>query len=501
MLVQACDAVVATPAADRNAEWAAGVAALAWPSVLVHRADIQAAIAATIAILDDPRLLAMAHYALAMPNVMEGDLTDLRSLARNVIGANDLPAIPHTVGTLLAYSASFGYFEEANNAYDQLRTSLDAAGLPFTCETAKPGHYGAINLLLEQGRLHEARTLIAPVDRLFEATCSQTSAAAAMILACALGDLDLVNRVERWVEPESPPFLRGVSSFALAAAARARGQHELAGSLLAGGLDPSNGLAILTPHPAASGSSRRISHRYRRAVCILAGAGRLAEATAMVAALGARINEPSPPPLPHASWHYTRALLDYLNGDLESALEDADQALQLAETHGFTLLRIEALELIAASQHHRGRTAIAARILGATAAHRRTIGYREYLVPNPTELEQIIETTSVDHAAEFKEGAGSSLDDITNLARRGRGKRKRPLFGWASLTPTETAVAGRVATGMTNDEIAQALTMSVATVKTHLVHIYTKLGTSSRAALAAGYTEHARTVISSSPLQ
>jgi DNA-binding CsgD family transcriptional regulator len=71
------------------------------------------------------------------------------------------------------------------------------------------------------------------------------------------------------------------------------------------------------------------------------------------------------------------------------------------------------------------------------------------------------------------------------LARRGRGSRGRPALGWASLTPTEVEVATEVAAGRTNPEVAARLAMSSSTVKTHLEHIYTKLGVHRRSALTS----------------
>jgi ATP/maltotriose-dependent transcriptional regulator MalT len=43
-------------------------------------------------------------------------------------------------------------------------------------------------------------------------------------------------------------------------------------------------------------------------------------------------------------------------------------------------------------------------------------------------------------------------------------------------------VLGLVADGLTNQRISQQLHLSQATVKSHLVHIYTKLGVDSRTA-------------------
>ena len=72
-----------------------------------------------------------------------------------------------------------------------------------------------------------------------------------------------------------------------------------------------------------------------------------------------------------------------------------------------------------------------------------------------------------------------------------RGERVRPQAGWDSLTPTELQVAEQVAAGLTNPQIAERLLMSRATVKTHLVHVYAKLGFGNRAELAAAVVRRA----------
>ena len=54
-----------------------------------------------------------------------------------------------------------------------------------------------------------------------------------------------------------------------------------------------------------------------------------------------------------------------------------------------------------------------------------------------------------------------------------------------SLSARETEVLRLVADGATNNEIAAQLHISDATVKSHLVHIYTKLDVSSRTAAVA----------------
>lgn len=55
----------------------------------------------------------------------------------------------------------------------------------------------------------------------------------------------------------------------------------------------------------------------------------------------------------------------------------------------------------------------------------------------------------------------------------------------ALLSQREAEVLALVATGKTNQEIGRTLFLSEATVKSHLVHIYGKLGVTSRTAAVA----------------
>jgi DNA-binding CsgD family transcriptional regulator len=90
-------------------------------------------------------------------------------------------------------------------------------------------------------------------------------------------------------------------------------------------------------------------------------------------------------------------------------------------------------------------------------------------------------------------GMQLSLPEAVDLARRMRGDRVRPTSGWESLTRTEHRVAEHVASGLTNPEIAARLLMSRSTVKTHLVHIYAKLGIGNRSELAATFVRRSAT--------
>ena len=87
-------------------------------------------------------------------------------------------------------------------------------------------------------------------------------------------------------------------------------------------------------------------------------------------------------------------------------------------------------------------------------------------------------------------GAGLSIEDAAAMARRGRGPRRRPAFGWSSLTPAERDVADLVARGLTNPEIAARLGVSAGTIKDHVSSALRKLGVRTRAELAAAVSSH-----------
>jgi DNA-binding CsgD family transcriptional regulator len=77
-------------------------------------------------------------------------------------------------------------------------------------------------------------------------------------------------------------------------------------------------------------------------------------------------------------------------------------------------------------------------------------------------------------------GLVSSAEEL--LSRPRRSER------WHPLTAREYSVAGLVAAGMTNREIAQKLYVAPKTVSAHVEHILTKLGAGRRAEIAAWAT-------------
>ena len=93
--------------------------------------------------------------------------------------------------------------------------------------------------------------------------------------------------------------------------------------------------------------------------------------------------------------------------------------------------------------------------------------------------------------AAWTEGEALTIDEAIAYAQRGRGERKRPATGWASLTPAEINVVRLVSEGLPNKDVAARLFVSTRTVQAHLSNVYNKLGLRSRVQLAQEATRHA----------
>lgn len=169
--------------------------------------------------------------------------------------------------------------------------------------------------------------------------------------------------------------------------------------------------------------------------------------------------------------------------DEREALEEAHRALARAAEFELWPCAVDALELIGALLVEGGRRRDGARLLGSADAARRRLTYR-YRFPHRQAYVDAAHDVARDDAG-WAEGSDLPLAAAVEVARRMRGERSRPVVGWDSLTPTERRVVDKVVEGLTNPQIAEALLMSRATVKTHLVHVYGKLGIATRAELAA----------------
>ena len=174
--------------------------------------------------------------------------------------------------------------------------------------------------------------------------------------------------------------------------------------------------------------------------------------------------------------------------DPDAAEDLHHQALALRVDHGLRTSMVDSLEALAGLASRAESFTEAVRLLAASDAARAAMGYRRPSIDRPHHeaiLARVRAALADELAAVWAQGAALSLDDAVAYARRARGARNRPSTGWGSLTPTELDVVRLVAEGLTNPEIGARLFISRATVKTHLSHVYAKLGVSNRTELAA----------------
>jgi predicted ATPase/class 3 adenylate cyclase/DNA-binding CsgD family transcriptional regulator len=190
----------------------------------------------------------------------------------------------------------------------------------------------------------------------------------------------------------------------------------------------------------------------------------------------------------------SRARVAIAQGEPEQAERDAHAALVVAVAVDAHPATPEALECLAGLACEADSHCEAARLFGAADALRRRMGMVRFKVYDDGCNASIAAVRNALTDGEFEsawaEGAALSATEAIAYAQRGRGERKRPSSGWASLTPTERDVVRLVSEGLGNKDIATRLFISPRTVATHLTHVYTKLGLASRVQLAQEAARH-----------
>jgi predicted ATPase/DNA-binding CsgD family transcriptional regulator len=174
--------------------------------------------------------------------------------------------------------------------------------------------------------------------------------------------------------------------------------------------------------------------------------------------------------------------------DLDRATDLHHEALAERVEHGLRTFSVDSLEALAGLAARAEPTPEAVRLLAASDRARAAMAY-----PLDPARRRAHQTSLADLRAAlgdrpfgqaWTEGARLTLDEAIAYARRSRGARRRPATGWASLTPAELEVVRLVVDGLSNPEVGRRLFMSRGTVKTHLSHVYAKLGVANRTELA-----------------
>jgi predicted ATPase/DNA-binding CsgD family transcriptional regulator len=233
----------------------------------------------------------------------------------------------------------------------------------------------------------------------------------------------------------------------------------------AAGIAPKDALSLLDTLAAAGlvrpvGTKREFEFRHpllRRAICDEAPPGwRLAAHERAADALAARGAEPAS----GVREIRARAELRLARSDPDGAARLAGEALAAAESRN---LPAEALE---------SRLLAARADLGA--------GEREQGLEA---LQRVVADAGRAGALALRDAAARELR-VAGARVSARARREAGVAGADSLTVRERQVAGLVADGMSNKQVAGALFLSEKTVEHHLSRIYAKLGVRSRTELA-----------------
>jgi DNA-binding CsgD family transcriptional regulator len=198
-------------------------------------------------------------------------------------------------------------------------------------------------------------------------------------------------------------------------------------------------------------------------------------------------------------WHLmlaltTRARVAIAHEEPEQAERDAHDALMCAADLEALLGIPDLLECLAHLAGDSGSHREAARLFGAAQGIRQRMGAVRFKIWDASYEAATAAVRDAmgekDFDAARAEGAALSTEEAIAYAQRGRGERKRPTSGWGSLTPAERDVVRLVSEGLGNKDIATRLFISPRTVQTHLTHVYTKLGLTSRVQLVQEAGRH-----------
>ena len=391
------------------------------------------------------------------------------------------------------------------NALGGLGSCLDLAGDPGAARAplaeayaidankayvvATSGHLLS-HVLARLGELPNARELAHEAGLMSEAAGNPTTQAGSLayeaMAAAAMGDVDeargLAQRSLSTAQAARASVCEAQANLALAMAELAAGDHRSAvdafcrSEELAGGVEP------VTMNSARFGKAHALladgdpDSARSQLESVLAWATTTANKYVLAAALAVEAR---------------RALQC---GELDEGEEACHRSLAVRREIGDNVGIADCLELLAAFGAQEDRHEEATRLCAAAQSHRDAMRSVRAAVDHPwfeTASSAMRDALGHDFDRIWSEGASLTRDDAIAYATRRRGQRKRPLTGWASLTPTEASVACLVGDGLANDEIASRLFVSPRTVQTHLTHIYAKLSVTSRVRLAQEAARHA----------
>ncbi|TDD02864.1 LuxR family transcriptional regulator [Nonomuraea deserti] len=194
----------------------------------------------------------------------------------------------------------------------------------------------------------------------------------------------------------------------------------------------------------------------------------------------------------------------WLAGETAAALELFRTSIRIGRAIGYRYGAAWAIECLAWATAAQGRDDRAARLLGAAASIREILGlslpgfqpYADAHHDCEAALRARLGGEAFEAAVEqgagldFDEAVAYAVEDARDPDKADTGAAPRRRAETTVLTPRELEVAGLIAQGVRNKEIAARLVISTRTAEGHVEHILTKLGLTSRTQIAAWYFDH-----------
>jgi predicted ATPase/DNA-binding CsgD family transcriptional regulator len=193
--------------------------------------------------------------------------------------------------------------------------------------------------------------------------------------------------------------------------------------------------------------------------------------------------------------HFALAVELWRRGDRAGAVDEARVTVRAHWADEDSIGVAEGVEVLAWAAVAEGRADRAARLLGALDriwravgaplfGIRHLVGYREQCV---AQTRAMLAAGTLEAAAE--QGARLPLHALVEYAlEEPAGSAAGTADPLSTLTKREQEVAELVAQGLSNKEIASRLVIALRTAETHVEHVLTKLGFSSRAQIASWFT-------------
>ncbi|MDT7766123.1 MAG: hypothetical protein QOC63_5543, partial [Mycobacterium sp.] len=432
--------------------------------------------------LDDPDLLARAltacGYIAAYTNseAARGYFAEALGPAR---ASGDRWRLSQILASQAAGAILAGYPIEARAAAEEGRDLAEAIGDRFTSRRCRMG-LGLAQAVRGElaGAVAQFREVAAEAEAAHDQICRADSLAYQGVALAYQGDTGAArDAADAAIEAaaELGGLKAGGGYFALAAVALAAGDAATA-------RDATEAAPYLSALPQVAGR-RAIGVEVALAGGDLAAARRWAD-DVIATATGSWL-----------AWALTtRARVAIAQGEPDQAERDAHDALAIAaEVEAYQCVP-DILEHLSTLAVEAGSHREAARLFGAAHGIQHRMGAVRFKVWDAGYQASVAAVRDAlgekDFDSAWAAGAALSVEEAIAYAQRGRGQRKRPASGWASLTPTERDVVRLVCDGLGNKDIAGRLFVSPRTVQTHLTHVYTKLGLTSRVQLAQEAAHH-----------